>query len=81
MGITYLFSDPPNFTPKPTLLHKTLKNSKRRLRSLGRGALGGERASTGEFERITTKENKRLPSLIPRFLATIAEPLKQATGG
>ena len=81
MGITHLFSDSPNFTPKATLLHETLKHGKGCLGSLGRGTLGGECASPGEFERITTKENKRFSSLISRFLTTIAEPFEQATGG
>jgi len=76
MGITHLFSDSPNFAPKPTLLHETLKHSKRRVRTLGRGALGGECTPTRKFERIATKENKRLPCLVSRFLTTVTEPFE-----
>ena len=81
MNATYLFSNSPNFTPESSLLHETLKHSKRCLRPLGRGALGSERASTGKFERIATKENKRLFSFVSGFLTSIAEPFKQAAGG
>ena len=78
--VTYLFSDSPNFTPEATILHETLKHSKGGLRSLGRGALGCESASTGKFECITTEEDKRLSSFVSGFLTSVTQPFKQATG-
>lgn len=79
MDTTYLFPDSPNFAPESALLHEALKHSKWCLRSLGRGALGSERAATREFERITTEENKRFPSFVSGFLTTITQPFEQAT--
>lgn len=81
MFTTHLFSNSPNFIPKSTLLHKTLKDGKRCLRALGRATLGSECATSGKFERITGKENKGFPCFVSGFLATITKPFEQAPGG
>ena len=81
ISATYLFSNSPHFTPKTTLLYETLKHSERCLWSLGRGALGGESASAGVFERITTEENERISGFVPGLLTGITQSFKQATWG